>query len=103
MLAVLLALATAAHAAKTTALTAVNVRSGPGINFALLGNLVAGQSVDVIQCQNNWCLIDSVGPDGWVSAEYLASVGDVDSSRGAMLYFEIRYQGKPVDPAPWFR
>ncbi len=35
--------------------------------------------------------------------EILASVGDVDSPRGSMLYFEIRYQGKPIDPAPWFR
>ena len=33
----------------------------------------------------------------------LASVGEVDSSKGPILYFEIRYQGKPVDPAPWFR
>jgi murein hydrolase activator len=35
--------------------------------------------------------------------EIVASVGDTDSARGPMLYFEIRYQGKPVDPAPWFR
>ncbi|AJE03176.1 murein hydrolase activator EnvC family protein [Geobacter pickeringii] len=35
--------------------------------------------------------------------EVVASVGDVDSPRGPMLYFELRYQGKPVDPAPWFR
>jgi len=35
--------------------------------------------------------------------DVLASVGDVDSTKGPMLYFEIRYQGKPVDPAPWFR
>lgn len=35
--------------------------------------------------------------------EVLASVGDVDSTKGPMLYFEIRYQGKPVDPAAWFR
>lgn len=35
--------------------------------------------------------------------EVLASVGDVDSTKGPMLYFEIRYQGRPVDPAPWFR
>jgi septal ring factor EnvC (AmiA/AmiB activator) len=35
--------------------------------------------------------------------EIVASVGDTDSTRGPMLYFEIRYQGKPVDPAPWFR
>lgn len=36
-------------------------------------------------------------------SEVLASVGDVDSPRGSMLYFEIRYQGKPIDPAPWIR
>ncbi len=35
--------------------------------------------------------------------EVVASVGDVDSPRGPMLYFELRQQGKPVDPAPWFR
>jgi len=35
--------------------------------------------------------------------DVLASVGDVDSSKGSLLYFELRYQGKPVDPAPWFR
>ena len=35
--------------------------------------------------------------------EVIASVGDLDSSRGPLLYFEIRSQGKPVDPAPWFR
>lgn len=33
--------------------------------------------------------------------ETIGSVGDVDSSRGSMLYFEIRNQGKPVDPAGW--
>lgn len=35
--------------------------------------------------------------------ETIASVGDIDSSRGSMLYFEIRYQGRPIDPSPWFR
>lgn len=68
-----------AQGATTTAVSSVNVRAGPGINFALRGNLVAGQVVTVIQCQNNWCLIDSVGPDGWVSAEYLASAGSIDT------------------------
>lgn len=33
----------------------------------------------------------------------VAFVGDVDSTRGAVLYFEIRHQGKPVDPAGWVR
>jgi murein hydrolase activator len=35
--------------------------------------------------------------------EVVATVGDMDSARGPMLYFEIRHQGKPVDPAGWVR
>lgn len=35
--------------------------------------------------------------------DVIGSVGDVDSTRGAVLYFEIRHQGKPVDPAGWVR
>lgn len=35
--------------------------------------------------------------------EIVARVGDTDSARGPMLYFEIRYQGKPIDPAAWIR
>jgi septal ring factor EnvC (AmiA/AmiB activator) len=47
-------------------------------------------------------LLKKVGAD--VSRnETVATVGDTDSSRGPMLYFEIRHQGKPVDPAGWVR
>jgi septal ring factor EnvC (AmiA/AmiB activator) len=35
--------------------------------------------------------------------DILATAGDVDSPNGPMLYFEIRYQGKPIDPTPWVR
>lgn len=35
--------------------------------------------------------------------EVVAYVGDSDSASGSQLYFEIRYQGKPVDPGPWLK
>lgn len=35
--------------------------------------------------------------------ESVALVGNVDSAKGPALYFEIRYQGKPVDPSEWVR
>lgn len=35
--------------------------------------------------------------------DVVARVGDTDSTDGAKLYFEIRYQGKPVDPGPWLK
>ncbi len=35
--------------------------------------------------------------------ETIALVGDSDSLAGARLYFEIRKDGKPLDPLPWFK
>lgn len=33
----------------------------------------------------------------------IGSVGDTGSLSGARLYFEVRFQGKPVDPVEWLR
>lgn len=33
--------------------------------------------------------------------ESVGTVGDLDSASGPKLYFEIRYQGKPVNPSFW--
>ena len=35
--------------------------------------------------------------------EPIGLVGDSDSLAGARLYFEIRKDGKPIDPLPWLR
>lgn len=35
--------------------------------------------------------------------DVVATVGDVDSLKGPLLYFEIRYQSRPLDPAAWVR
>ncbi|MBI2985761.1 MAG: peptidoglycan DD-metalloendopeptidase family protein [Deltaproteobacteria bacterium] len=35
--------------------------------------------------------------------EPIGLVGDSDSLAGARLYFEIRKDGRPIDPLPWFR
>lgn len=35
--------------------------------------------------------------------EEIARVGDLDSTSGPKLYFEIRYQGRPVDPEAWVK
>jgi septal ring factor EnvC (AmiA/AmiB activator) len=35
--------------------------------------------------------------------ETLGRVGDSDSLAGAKLYFEMRKDGKSIDPLPWFQ
>ena len=41
--------------------------------------------------------------DGVKRGETLGLVGDSDSFSGAGLYFEMRKDGRSVDPVPWFR
>lgn len=63
----------AAYAAPGVLTSNVNVRSGPGTNYAVVDTVRRGQQVDVQQCQGSWCFIAKPGPDGWVSASYLSS------------------------------
>jgi uncharacterized protein YraI len=78
--ATLAALALAAGIGQALAVPAVatgnvNVRSGPGTSHAIVDQLRPGQYVDVDFCQANWCFVQKPGPNGWVSANYLAPGG----------------------------
>jgi uncharacterized protein YraI len=65
----------AAYAAPGTITSNVNVRSGPGTNYAVIDTVRRGTQVDVQQCQGSWCYVVKSGPDGWVSASYLSAGG----------------------------
>ncbi len=58
--------ATAAEAAPGKALTAANVRSGPGTGYAVVGTLAVGENIRVDGCSLSWCKIHRVGSDGYV-------------------------------------
>lgn len=73
--AALLLSAGAALADPAEATGAVNVRSGPGVNYSIVDQLYPGETVDVGQCEGGWCFVDHSGPDGWVSANYLSPLG----------------------------
>ncbi|MBA3910649.1 MAG: hypothetical protein C0524_12380 [Rhodobacter sp.] len=67
--------ASAAMAEDAVATTSLNVRSGPGSGFSVVDVLAANERVTMSECQTNgWCYITHDGPDGWVSASYLAPV-----------------------------
>ena len=61
-----------ALAATAFATTNLNVRKGPGQDYAGIDILRRGEMVDVQRCVSLWCLVAKRGPDGWVSAKYLA-------------------------------
>jgi len=70
--ALLLAGTAASFAAAAYATAEVNVRRGPGTSYGIVDQLYRGESVDVRGCQDGWCRVTRPGPDGWVSANYLA-------------------------------
>jgi uncharacterized protein YraI len=84
----------AAQAAPGYATTNVNVRSGPGTGYAVVGTLARGQEVDVQRCQSGWCYVVQSGRNGWVSSSYLAADRG-GSGGGFSLDFNIGGPGGP--------
>ena len=66
---------------------AANVRSGPGVNYPVVGTLAPGEGVNVGQCQYSWCYVTDPTADGWVAAGLLADLG-VPTPIYAPSYFE---------------
>ncbi|MBU1565614.1 MAG: SH3 domain-containing protein [Proteobacteria bacterium] len=54
----------------------VNVRSGPGLDSAIIGQAVAGQTVDVIGAAPEWLYVRTgTGVYGWVMSQYTVESG----------------------------
>lgn len=60
---------TIAFAAPAVVSASVNLRAGPGANYARIATLPAGSRVDAGSCRAGWC---RVGGGGWISARYLS-------------------------------
>ncbi|CEG28358.1 SH3 domain-containing protein [Bacillus sp. B-jedd] len=66
--------AEAAGPVYTVTASNLNVRTGPGTNFARIGGLPRGSSVQVIQIQSNgWYKISYKGKTAYVSGQYVTS------------------------------
>lgn len=72
--AALLLSASGALAAPAVALSGVNVRSGPGTGYGVIGTLPRGVAVEVLSCTPAWCAI-GWGRPAYVSAAYLGFDG----------------------------
>ena len=59
--------------------TTLNVRSGAGTSYSVLGSLSKGTKVEVISTTNGWSKINYNGAIGYVSSQYLSS-SSTDSS-----------------------
>ena len=66
--------AASAPAAPSSAVTHsnVNLRGGPGTNYALLRLISAGSTVEVKECKNGWCQVEFQGADGYIIESSIA-------------------------------
>lgn len=67
-----------AQAARAVATATVNVRSGPGVDYRVVGRLHRGDRVNVTRCTQSrrWCHVERRhGRDGWVNSRYLSRPG----------------------------
>jgi uncharacterized protein YraI len=74
----LFATAGTALAATGVATGGVNVREGAGTDYDVIGTLAKGEIVEIVDCGGGWCEINDDGDEGYVSAAYLALLGDDD-------------------------
>lgn len=60
------------------AYTDLNLRAGPGPQFAILGVIPANGEVEVEGCLEvaSWCKVQYDGIDGWASGDYLTTIVD---------------------------
>src|SRR5262245_60193460 len=69
--AALLLSAGAAAATPAVSRSDLNVRSGPGTEYGVVGVIQAGQTVDVAGCTGSWCQVAFDGGSGFASRSYL--------------------------------
>jgi uncharacterized protein YgiM (DUF1202 family) len=81
--AVLFGTAEIANAYPASARTAVNLRSGPGVGYRIIGSVPRFAVVDVRTCQPRWCQVNWRGRIGYV----------------ARVYLQVR-PGQPQQPSP---
>ena len=67
----------AVSAASVTDIYNLNLRSGPGINYDVIGTMPAGSDIRVLRCSHSWCRVAWNGTSGFASREFISSGGPV--------------------------
>ncbi|SDD62975.1 SH3 domain-containing protein [Auraticoccus monumenti] len=81
-----------ARTTMVTATTSVNVRSGPGTRYRVVGALGTGQSLPVKgQAEDGWTQVGFAGTTAWVSSRYVVAGGGDDAAADAKASRGWRY------------
>ncbi|MEJ0077462.1 MAG: SH3 domain-containing protein [Alphaproteobacteria bacterium] len=92
----------AANAAPATAETSLNVRSGPGTQFAVIGTIPAGAAVDAGGCTGSWCQVSFRGQTGYANQSYLAMAGGVGAGVAVAPGYAYEEPAYAYDDGPYY-
>jgi uncharacterized protein YraI len=95
-----LAVPIVAEAAPARTTGTVNMRSGPGTGYMSFGAIPAGSRIEVFGC-SSWCRVAWAGKRGWVSANYVSSVGARYAKRYQRPFWNDGWAGDDLDWGPW--
>lgn len=74
----------------------LNVRSGPGTDFRLVGALVQGDDVAVVETSGDWAWVGGGAAEGWVARSFLDSASALLVPKG--MEGILRAFGPPGSP-----
>ena len=88
-----LMLSGSAYAQSTvTAATDLNIRSGPGSHYPVVGMIDVNGRADLRGCNGNWCQVSYRGAEGWAYGRYLSDGSQVIIAERAVGAPQITHQ-----------
>jgi uncharacterized protein YraI len=69
----------------------LNLRSGPGISFDVIGAMPAGSDVRVLNCGPSWCRIVWNDTTGFASRRFISSGGPIYAASSSTAVVAPRY------------
>lgn len=87
-----------AYGAATVTASALNIRSGPGTSYSIVGSVKRSNIVVILECtSNSWYRINYQGKEGYVSTEYLKDVLKAENfeATGKVTGSDCRMRSKP--------
>jgi uncharacterized protein YraI len=69
----------------------LNLRSGPGLRYDVIGAVPAGSDVRVMNCAGSWCRVAWNDTQGYVSRRFISRGGPVYAGSPTTGYIAPRY------------
>jgi hypothetical protein len=96
--------AAAAVADPAMTISDLNMRVGPGTQYAVVASIPGGASIEASDCDGGWCAAIWQGEQGYVSQRYLDFGGDRQPYGGPPAFIPDDEMGPAVViPAPYYR